>query len=235
MSRFFLNAKHWQVFILQFGTAFVGMIFYMIGMISSIKFVTTYTPNPYGGPPSMSETMPFHFTAGSIALLVIAGIFLIVSSVTQFGWMWAIGTKLDAYFSEETRKLNVKRFKIFFIYPLVYLPLVGTLFPLLLFSANSSNFNPVLMGITLILIVFGHLFAMFCMIHTMYFVAKTYKSAVMQREAHIGDYIGEFFGVWFFPVGIWILQPNINKLVNPAQGKATLDSPNTDTFNQVDF
>jgi hypothetical protein len=235
MSRFFLQAKHWQIFILQFVTAFIGMILYMIGMISSIKFVTTYTPNPYGGPPTISETMPFQFTAISIALFVIAGIFLLVSSFTQFGWMWAIGTKLGTYFSEETRKLNVKRFKIFFIYPLVYLPIVGIIIPLLIFSANGSSFNPALIGISFIFIILGHFFAMFCMIHTMYFVAKTYKSAIMQQEAHIGDYIGEFFGVWFFPIGIWILQPGVNKLVDQVKSSNTLDSSNAETYHQDDF
>jgi hypothetical protein len=26
------------------------------------------------------------------------------------------------------------------------------------------------------------------------------------------DFVGEFFLVWFFPIGVWILQPTINKL-----------------------
>jgi hypothetical protein len=28
------------------------------------------------------------------------------------------------------------------------------------------------------------------------------------------DYIGEFFLFWFFPIGIWFIQPRINNIVS---------------------
>jgi hypothetical protein len=34
----------------------------------------------------------------------------------------------------------------------------------------------------------------------------------LQREALAGDYIVDFILFWFFIVGIWFLQPRINKI-----------------------
>lgn len=47
----------------------------------------------------------------------------------------------------------------------------------------------------------------------MYFVAKTITSVEMKKESHFSDYIGDFFLIWFFPVGIWFVQPRINKII----------------------
>jgi len=57
-----------------------------------------------------------------------------------------------------------------------------------------------------------HLFSMFCIFYCMYFIAKEFKSVEVQKPVTFSDFAGEFFLLWFFPVGIWILQPRINKI-----------------------
>lgn len=58
-----------------------------------------------------------------------------------------------------------------------------------------------------------HLVSMFSMFYCLYFVAKTLKTIVLQREVSFLDYAGAFFLIWFFPIGIWIDQPTIDKMV----------------------
>jgi hypothetical protein len=66
----------------------------------------------------------------------------------------------------------------------------------------------------LMIIVFPlHLFSMFCIFYCLYFVAKTFKTVELQREVQFSDFAGEFFLIWFFPVGIWVIQPKINKMI----------------------
>jgi hypothetical protein len=55
------------------------------------------------------------------------------------------------------------------------------------------------------------------MFYTLWFNAKTFKSVELQREALIGDYIGEFFLLWYFPIGIWFIQPRINKIFGSVE------------------
>lgn len=57
------------------------------------------------------------------------------------------------------------------------------------------------------------LFVTFCAFYQYWFIAKTIKTAELQRDVKFSEYVGEFFLVWFYPIGVWILQPTINKLV----------------------
>jgi hypothetical protein len=54
----------------------------------------------------------------------------------------------------------------------------------------------------------------FCIFYCFYFTAKTFKTAELQKEVSFNDFVGEFFLVWFSPIGVWILQPKINQLAD---------------------
>ena len=47
----------------------------------------------------------------------------------------------------------------------------------------------------------------------LYKAAKTIKTVELQKKVTFSDFAGEFFLLWFSPIGIWILQPKINKFV----------------------
>jgi hypothetical protein len=84
-----------------------------------------------------------------------------------------------------------------------------------LVAANKASFSsddrtPAAF-IAIVLILPFHLFAMACMLYSFYFCARALKAAEWQRPVTFGDFAGEFFLVWFFPVGIWMLQPRINR------------------------
>jgi len=59
------------------------------------------------------------------------------------------------------------------------------------------------------------------MFYCLYFNAKALKTAELQKPLTFSDFAGEFFLLWFFPIGIWILQPRINKLFDPEAGAST--------------
>jgi hypothetical protein len=64
---------------------------------------------------------------------------------------------------------------------------------------------------------------MFCLFYCIFFVAKTYKTVQLKREATFDDFVGEFFMTWFFPVGVWMMQPKINKMLAQYELDATAD------------
>ena len=59
-----------------------------------------------------------------------------------------------------------------------------------------------------------HFAAMICTFYAMIIAAKALKSTELNKKATVSDFLGEFFLIWFFPIGIWILQPRIHKLIN---------------------
>ena len=48
--------------------------------------------------------------------------------------------------------------------------------------------------------------------------AKALKTVEWQKPVTFSDFAGEFFLIWFFPIGIWIIQPRINKLFDATIG-----------------
>jgi hypothetical protein len=50
------------------------------------------------------------------------------------------------------------------------------------------------------------------MFYNLYFVAKTLVLAETGKSASFYNYAGPFFLIWFFPIGVWFVQPRINRL-----------------------
>jgi hypothetical protein len=55
---------------------------------------------------------------------------------------------------------------------------------------------------------------MFCIFYALYFNAKALKAVEWQKKVTLSDYVGDFFLIWFFPIGLWFIQPRINNIVN---------------------
>ena len=193
----YLKAKHWQVFILTFGLPFL------------IQFVMMFTIFSQLQPLRPGEVPEFQFN-----MFWIFGIVMLIYIVFLFGWYWSVAIGLKDRLPKEL-ELKHQRFKLFFFSPLIYFCFLGFFMSYFL-SLAQNNMEPsfgLLFPMILILILL-HFYSIFCMIFIMYFTAKTIKSVELQREAHFSDYILYFFLIWFFPVGVWILQPKINSFVS---------------------
>jgi hypothetical protein len=185
----FLKAKHWQLFLLNFAIPFV---LYLITLAIMIGIAIRHqSHDPY---------IALRF----LPVFIILGL---ISAIVQYGWTWAAGIILNNRLPEEL-KLNTVFFKICFFYPIVYLPLLG-LFIYTQLHAGIETFS-----FTFLLIIPFHLFTIFCSFYCMYFVARVIKTTEYQRYTTVSDYIAEFFMIWFYFVGIWFLQPKINKMID---------------------
>lgn len=142
--------------------------------------------------------------------------FPIILSAFFFGilsWVWSIGTGLHKKLPEGI-KLKLWPFRLCIFIPILYMILI------LLFSINTEVFEGPngygkQMGITLLpIIVIIHFVSMALLFLGLRFAAKTLKTIEMGRLAHFTEYSRELFLIWFSPIGIWILQPRLNKLAS---------------------
>ncbi len=200
MNSIFLRAKHWQIFVALMIIPFLIMIIFSI-IIAAVMI---------GKNPQKPEEIAWIF--------YIMPVIIAASSFVQFGWLWNVITNLSKLVPRDSVRLPLVRIKAFIIIPIFYicciplflLPIIGDL------GGVDHDPNPALivkaasMGI---LFFFLHLFSMFCLFHTFYFVAKTIRAAELQRNVTFSDFVGDFFLTWFFPVGVWFLQPRINQLL----------------------
>jgi hypothetical protein len=105
--------------------------------------------------------------------------------------------------------MSVNRFKLFLVIAVIYLlflnPLTGYIASeKVVIGMGASNVAAAIVPV--------HLFSMFCMFYCLYFISKELKAVEWQRPVTFSVYTGEFFLIWFFPIGIWFIQPRINKL-----------------------
>ena len=192
----FLQAKHWQLFSLMFGIPILLQIIMMITMFANID------TNGYQDPSLMFN------------MLKMFPIIMILYTGLSFGWFWSIANGLQEKIPNEF-KLNLKKFKIFFFVPLVYILSLIILIGTTAYGISSGD-NAIggIVGKMLFVVIPLHLFSMFCIFYQLYFVSKTIKIAELKRNVTFSDYLGEFFMMWFFPIGIWIIQPKINRIVS---------------------
>lgn len=130
------------------------------------------------------------------------------SIIINLGWFNALGINLTKKLPE-TVKMKLNKFKWFLYFPMIYMLILSVF---ILGILNGLSFGLIPTPLLLLLILPIHLFSMFCLFYCLYYIAKTFKAVELQRPVIFNDYAGEFFLLWFFPIGLWIIQPRINKL-----------------------
>jgi len=113
-------------------------------------------------------------------------------------WFWSLGSFLNSVVKADLRS-SLLFFRFALAYPLVYMAA---------FQVAFEGLTPVYF----IALFPFHLLAMFCLIFDLNFVSKSLALAESGGAVSFYDYAGPFFLLWFFPLGIWFIQPRINRL-----------------------
>ena len=203
MNSIFLRAKHWQLFIPAIAIPFTLMIVFAIVAFITITSLENNTDRP----------------EDVIWLFYLLPIIMILSWFVQFAWSWTVVTKLSKLVPKHVR-LPIGRIKFFFILPVIYFCCLPFYIVFVINTVTQEKEENLLTAALLGLIVFiFHFFSIFCVLHTFFFVAKTVKSAELQRNPRFSNFVGDFFLIWIFPVGIWFIQPRINALIEKANNR----------------
>lgn len=122
-------------------------------------------------------------------------------------WFYVLGSHLYRRLPAAAR-MSLTRFRIAAVVPVVYV-FVVLAYVANTFRAGPSDNPP---GGAIALMVALHLLSMACIFYCLYFTAKALKTVERNAPVTASEYLGEFFLLWFYPVGIWLLQPRINRL-----------------------
>lgn len=212
----FLKAKHWQLFIFLIVIPFFVQLLFMgtilFNVFQEAAFVNTESDIVRPDFDNIFNNLKY------IPLLVVFYIIIYLS------WFWSLGVGLQKFVPKQI-KLPVTRFKIFLIIPFTYILLITLLIISIMgsfvdifedFGSTDSSvaFDRISSLLAIFFIIFPlHIFSIFCIFHSIYFIAKTIKTVELQKEVVFGDFVGEFFLMWFYYIGIWIIQPKVNKFL----------------------
>ena len=122
----------------------------------------------------------------------------LIMGVLFFGWLWAIATACSKALPKELTS-SPTPMQIGLIYSLAYVFFAGFFF-------GAGNKLPAF-------IVVMHLLAMAAIFYSLGFTAKQLTKLEQNKNVSFASYSGPFFLFWFFPIGVWFIQPKINELL----------------------
>jgi hypothetical protein len=185
MKRFLL-AKSWQLFLAVFVVPFSIFI--------SGLFV------------------PLHVLNGAYFFFAIP-IAVVLSQMVIYSWMWSVGhilfkaLNLSLFFTNGT-------FRFFIAIPvaIIFLILIFWLWGATILGLGQFSMANILTGMLVFVVPLEILF-MASQFYCFYFVAKVIKTAETDKVVSFENFSTEFIWLILFPVGIWFIQPRVNRVV----------------------
>jgi hypothetical protein len=212
--KFVLQLKHWQLFLLTFGIPLLAYLVMMGTMIAS-----------FASNPNIDEVPIIPIVSGGVVFLA-----YIVGGVFTISWAWHLATGLYKRLpTGHTMKIN--RFYIAFFFPMFYVfAILGGIGAFVLMNLDTltqsgPDFDPTNFLWILLIVLPMHFFTIACAFYILYFLSKSLRTVELQRQAVANDYISEFIMLWFSFVGIWFLQPRINKIFSNEPPTAEAGGP----------
>lgn len=205
MTKLLLKIPHWVLFILVIG---VPMIF------SSVLFSSLFG--------AIENEDGLRLLKDIRTMIVIVPVIVILPQLVNLGWFYAVMDGLRDRIPSTT-KIPVKSVKVFLVLTMIMTIIFGLymwyfmdfVFEAALLDAAGVRPPDPPMEIVLgaIAIVPLALFSTFCIIYTYVYVGKIIKCTESGKDEKFNQYIGEFFLCWFWFIGVWILQPRVQRIL----------------------
>ncbi len=135
--------------------------------------------------------------------LVVASIGLFLMLVL-FAWMFSIGAWSNGQLPPERRR-SLLPYGVGLALPLVYVLMYIILVVPELASATPPQRPPLWM-------LPMHMFSMVGIFYGIWFTARQFKSLQEREDADFMIFSSMFFLLFIFPLGVWLIQPNVNQL-----------------------
>ena len=186
MTEKFLRAPHWQLFLYSFGFPFLMQLLGTTVAVSNL--VSAGSP---------SAAWPYYLSsAGSLAI-----------GVVLYGWMWSVGHGLQQRMPREFRRPTIGFAAVLITLAGLCVASVAYHGDMLLIMDEERAFT-LLFWTVLPLLVVWMLSHLYCSAY----IADLVLTAEQEREPDTHEWLQLSLLIWLFPVGIWIVQPRINRL-----------------------
>lgn len=126
---------------------------------------------------------------------------LLPAAITYYGWLWSAGVYLTKL--RKSGPKDVSRFKIAFLTPL--------LFAFLITPALKAILGESFEGIILL----SEVVPIAAAVYVIYLINRNLRRTETQQQIPLRHPLIDFLCIWILPIGIWFIQPRINRLDRP--------------------
>ena len=186
ITEFVARLKAWQVFIILILPMFASQFYLMSNMPS---------PASSPRPPSLEEFDALFKQTMLMSLLMM---------VLLLAWVLSIGFAANRRVEQSLRQ-NTRLAIGSASFAAGYVALAPLIWP----SPGDLSSGAASMALIFPL----HILAMIALIYVLAFTARNVMMAERQSPVSFFDYSGPFFLIWFFPIGVWFVQPRVNRIV----------------------
>lgn len=138
-----------------------------------------------------------HFSTALVRVLP-----ALLTGILFFGWLWSVSSACSKALPDEL-KSSPRPMQVGLIYAILYI-----VFSRLFFFELGEK----LPGYVIVM----HLLAMAAIFYAFGFTAKQLVKLEQGKNISFLSYSGPLFLFWFFPIGIWFIQPKVNKLLGAS-------------------
>lgn len=140
-----------------------------------------------------------------------------IAFLTFIAWVYSIsfyGKEKIIFFDETGMNFNSFRIHVFVILISV---IVSKIFPAFFRTINTETF-----GISDLLLLLVGLYIFYSIFQVIVFTGKMITMLIEKRKVSFGDYFPNLILICFLFVGIWILQPKLNKIFSDSENSSSL-------------
>jgi len=132
---------------------------------------------------------------------------LALSQAVIYIWLWVVGTNIAENVDDQ------KLFKIFIIIPCFVLLFILAFWLLITLRLSFGKLSMAGVLFTSLFVILPIQFAfVISLIYCVFFVARAIKQAEIKQKPNFETFFKEFILILIFPIGIWFLQPRINRM-----------------------
>ena len=186
ITEFVARLKAWQVFVLL-----------VLPMFASQFYLMSNMPSPASSPqpPSFEDLDALFKQIMLMSLLMV---------VLLLAWLLSIGFAANRRV-EQNLRLNTRLAVGSAVFAAGYTALAPFIWP----GPGDLSSGEGSMALVFPL----HILAMIALFYVLAFAARNIIMAERQSPVSFFDYSGPFFLMWFFPIGVWFVQPRVNRIV----------------------
>ena len=126
--------------------------------------------------------------------------------IFMMAWIWGISLRIENNIPSRS-SLNILIFKIAF-----FIPIINILADLTYTWYNFFIRKILSASLVSVMLLYFHALSILCVLFVMGYAAKILKSAQLNKEVSFLDYASEFILIILSPIGIWVLQPRLNRI-----------------------
>jgi hypothetical protein len=130
--------------------------------------------------------------------------------MNSFVWVWSINEKLQSF----SQTISNKLFKVAFWIPFIY---IWTFIAFMLFNLFVRKVKSINIEVEIMIFTAVGVISICCIFYGLIYIGRLIRSVELGKKPSMKDHLIESVLMLFPPIGLWIIQPKLNRIIANQQ------------------